>query len=88
MKYVMIINEKDDVAVVGEEIAANDDLYFVKDEEKVIFKALNNIPIYHKVAIKNIEKGKDVIKYGEKIGFASQDIKMGEHVHLHNIDHY
>jgi len=88
MKYVMLINEKDDVAVVGEEIKTNDEIYYVKNEEKVTLKALNDIPIYHKVSINEVKKGSDVIKYGEKIGLASKDIQIGEHIHTHNIDHY
>ncbi len=88
MKYVMIINEKDDVAVVGEEILTNDELYYIKEGEKVFFRALDNIPIYHKVAINNVIKGNHLIKYGEKIGLASKDICIGEHVHTHNLEHY
>lgn len=39
----------------------------------------------HKIAIKNISAGEDIIKYGYPIGTASCDIKAGEHVHTHNI---
>ncbi len=39
----------------------------------------------HKYAVRDIHKGSDVIKYGEAIGFATQDIKKGEHVHTHNL---
>lgn len=39
----------------------------------------------HKIAIRPISKGEDVLKYGAPIGFASEDIKAGEHVHLHNL---
>lgn len=39
----------------------------------------------HKVAIRPIRKGEAVSKYGQTIGFASRDIKPGEHVHVHNV---
>jgi altronate hydrolase len=39
----------------------------------------------HKVALTDIKKGENVIKYGYPIGHATEDIKSGEHVHTHNI---
>ena len=39
----------------------------------------------HKIALCDIEKGADIIKYGYPIGFATEDIKTGESVHSHNI---
>ena len=39
----------------------------------------------HKVALRDIKKGENVIKYGYPIGNALEDIKAGEHVHTHNI---
>lgn len=39
----------------------------------------------HKYATTDILKGENVIKYGNPIGHATQDIKKGDHVHTHNI---
>lgn len=39
----------------------------------------------HKYALFDIKKGENVIKYGMPIGHATEDIKMGEHVHTHNL---
>ncbi len=39
----------------------------------------------HKIALTDIKKGENVIKYGYPIGHALEDIKAGEHVHTHNI---
>ena len=39
----------------------------------------------HKIALCNIAKGTDVIKYGYPIGFATADISKGESVHSHNM---
>ena len=39
----------------------------------------------HKVALRDIKKGENIIKYGYPIGHALEDIKQGEHVHTHNI---
>ena len=39
----------------------------------------------HKIALENIKKGENVIKYGYPIGHATEDISAGDHVHTHNI---
>ena len=47
---------------------------------------LTDIPYGHKVAVKRIDKGDPIIKYGEEIGVATQDIEAGDYVHVHNLD--
>src|SRR5260370_18373621 len=39
----------------------------------------------HKIALRDINKGEPIYKYGQIIGFASRDIVMGDHVHVHNV---
>jgi Altronate dehydratase len=46
---------------------------------------VNNIPVGHKVALSVIAPNADVIKYGSPIGHALSEIKVGEHVHTHNL---
>jgi len=45
----------------------------------------DDIPFAHKVAVRDIKKGENVIKYANPIGRAAADIKKGEHVHVHNL---
>lgn len=44
------------------------------------------IPRGHKVAVSNIGVGEPILKYAQVIGYASQDIKSGDHVHTHNVE--
>lgn len=39
----------------------------------------------HKIALRDIKQGEDIIKYGYPIGHAICDIKQDEHIHTHNI---
>ncbi len=55
------------------------------DNVGVCLKENGEIPAGHKYALKDIDKGEFVIKYGEIIGRATQDIKAGEWVHSHNV---
>ncbi|SDR51651.1 altronate hydrolase [Paraburkholderia fungorum] len=47
--------------------------------------AQQDIPAGHKLALHAVPKGQLVKRYGQVIGFASNDIAAGEHVHLHNL---
>ena len=56
-----------------------------KDNVAVTLTGEGNIPAGHKIAIKDVKKGEKVIKYGEVIGVAKEDIKTGDWVHVHNV---
>ena len=43
------------------------------------------VPAGHKLAVRRIEQGAAVRRYGQIIGFASKAIEAGEHVHTHNL---
>ena len=55
----------------------------------MIINKLDNVYVNlengHKYALRDIAKGEDVIKYGNPIGHATEDIKKDEHVHTHNM---
>ena len=46
--------------------------------------ATARIPRGHKMASAKIEKGQPILKFGQIIGFAGEDISPGEHIHTHN----
>lgn len=55
------------------------------DNVEVLLQERDGIPAGHKIALKDIPKGGDVIKYGFPIGHAICRIRKGEHVHSHNL---
>ncbi|MDA3732729.1 altronate dehydratase family protein [Niameybacter massiliensis] len=79
---VIKINEYDSVAVALTDIVIGESVLLGNTKEII---AVENIPFGHKVALKNINKGENIIKYGYPIGHAIQDIKQGEHIHTHNL---
>ena len=46
---------------------------------------VQDIPAAHKIATMALAPGQPIIKYGQIIGFASQDVARGDHVHTHNV---
>jgi (2R)-sulfolactate sulfo-lyase subunit alpha len=59
---------------------------WVMDQDKdLAVTALSDIPIGHKLAIRELKSGDTVIKYGVDIGRTIAPIKVGEHLHVHNV---
>ncbi len=75
-KQTLIINESDNVAVALADIKAGE------VHENVTLA--EDIAKGHKFAITFIEEGEQIIKYGNPIARATQNISAGEHVHTHN----
>ena len=56
-----------------------------KDNVGISLVDNGNIPAGHKFALRDILKGEYVIKYGEVIGRATENIQKGDWVHTHNV---
>ena len=85
MRNAMIIDPQDNVAVAIEPIAAGETVTYVCEGKDVTLTATQDITIYHKLATRDIAQGDPIVKYGQHIGVAACPIKMGEHVHVHNV---
>lgn len=84
-KKAHIINIKDTVAVAVASLKKGEKVKIENGEQdKIIIK--NEISYGHKFAIKNLNAGDEIIKYGEVIGRATKNINKGNHVHVHNIE--
>ena len=55
------------------------------DNCAVVTDPNSSVKLGHKIALKDIDKGEYVFKYGHIIGKATQDIKQGEWIHTHNL---
>ncbi len=88
MIHFLVHDKKDSAGVaVVEGIKSGQELtgWVMEDDSTVTVKAINDIPIGHKVTIKALANGDTVWKYGFDIGKAIADIKVGEHLHVHNV---
>lgn len=73
---VAVVDVKAGQALQGRSLDTNDTL-----------KAKSNmdIPLGHKIALKDFKVGDTVMKYGCDIGKVVAPIKAGDHVHVHNV---
>ena len=86
--HFLVHSPKDNVGVVViEGLKAGTEMHGVITEvdKTTGIAARHDIPIGHKVALKDLKKGDTVIKYGEDIGKIVADAKKGDHVHVHNM---
>ena len=88
MIHFVLHDAKDTVAVVVVEgVKAGTAMTgWIMDEDRMInVQAQQDIPIGHKVALKDMAIGDTVLKYGIDMGKVVANIKAGQHAHVHNI---
>ena len=86
--HLLVHDRRDNVGVVVVEgLTAGTDMLCVVTEDNSDFRltAKADIPIGHKVALKDLAEGDTVIKYGVDIGRMVGPAETGDHVHVHNL---
>jgi altronate dehydratase small subunit len=87
MKNVFVVEREDNVGTtVGAPIEAGEMVGTDGRITGVSLVARADIPYGHKIALRDIAAGEQVVKYGLSIGSASTDIQAGDHVHVHNVE--
>ena len=82
MSKLILLHESDQVAVLREAVVEGEAVFV----SGYSITAMQNIPAMHKIAVTAVPKGGQILKYGQFIGKASEDIAPGEHVHVHNCE--
>jgi altronate dehydratase small subunit len=85
LQQLIVINPCDNVATSSRDLDKGDVYVVEVGNERVNIQLTSDIKFGHKVAVKAIDKGAPVLKYGEQIGVASQNIALGDHVHTYNV---
>ncbi|MHB1131978.1 MAG: UxaA family hydrolase [Chloroflexota bacterium] len=82
----LVIGSQDNVATALQDVEVGGSIAARREQEVTPLVALEAIPFGFKVALRDIAQGEPIYKYGEVIGKASQPIKKGELVHIHNVE--
>jgi (2R)-sulfolactate sulfo-lyase subunit alpha len=86
--HCVLHDPKDSVAVVVVEgVKAGQALTgLILDEDRTLtLSCTEDIPLGHKIALRDMAVGDTVLKYGVDIGKVVAPIKKGQHAHVHNI---
>ncbi len=85
---LLVHDRRDNVGIVViENLKAGDEMLCVvtEDNSDFMLTARQDVPIGHKIALADLDKGDTIIKYGEDIGHVVAPVATGEHVHVHNL---
>jgi (2R)-sulfolactate sulfo-lyase subunit alpha len=88
MTHGILMHEPDDdVGVAVADLKAGTEVGAITLEGAPVgtVTLVDDVPLGHKVAMRDIAGGKDVIEYGRVIAVAKQGAPRGSHVHIHNI---
>ncbi len=82
-KTAIVLDPSDTVATVLADVEAGETIFLKGIEGEIT--AASHIAFGHKIALAPIRPHADIVKYGQKIGFATADIPRGGWVHLQNM---
>ena len=87
MIHFLVHDKQDSVGVATMDIKKGDKArgMYMDTQENIDMQAASDIPLGHKIALKAHSSNDSVIKYGHNIGRVIENIKPGEHVHIHNL---
>ncbi len=82
----IVIREEDNVATALRSLSCNEKASVGIGNRTISVMMVETVEFGHKFAITSIDRGQDIIKYGEVIGRATADIAAGAHAHIQNIE--
>lgn len=77
------LHPADNIAVALRAIEIGETITIPELAEEV--KAMDKIPYGHKMALLTIKESAEITKYGECMGIATEEIRQGGYVHVHNV---
>ena len=84
MSRAIVLNVADNVATLIDSGRAAEPCK-LQGEASQLLTITSDIPFGHKVCVRDLAAGAEVLKYGQVIGRASRAIRAGEHVHTHTV---
>ena len=82
----IVIKRQDNVATAIRDIEEGKMATVGIEDDTLIVRAIQPIPLGHKLALRRMQSGEEILKYGTVIGRATKDIQVGKHVHVHNVE--
>lgn len=86
MDTIVVMKPVDNVATCLKDMSAGQSADVNVDGNRRSVTLASDIPFGHKIALIDIAKGAQILKYAEVIGLAAEAIGAGEHVHVHNVE--
>ena len=86
-KGILLHEADDDVGVAAMDLKTGEEIQAVTLDGKPVTPIIlvDDVPLGHKVAMRDMVEKKNIMEYGREIGYATKAIAKGAHVHVHNI---
>lgn len=83
----LVHDEDDDVGVAVVDVPGSHEVVavYMHDGRRLTLTSTADIPLGHKIALRDLEAGANVTKYGVVIGCATQKVSAGDYIHTHNL---
>lgn len=83
----LVHDKQDTVGVAVDDIGKGEKVngLTLDGQTRISIATTMDIPLGHKVALRDFKPGEVVVKYGEQIGIVVAEIHKGDHVHVHNL---
>ena len=81
----LLMDDRDNVVTCVADVAKGEQVVYRKQGDLLSLTAEEDIPYCHKVALVDVAKGAEIIKYGESLGQTSADIPAGHWVSHRNL---
>ena len=85
-KELIIMDLEDNIGFIKQEVFKGQKINIQCEAIEDSIEVKEDIPFGFKIALKNINQGEKIHKFGEAIGIASVPITKGEMVHVHNVE--
>ncbi|WP_188397944.1 UxaA family hydrolase [Sporomusa sp. GT1] len=82
----IVLHSTDNVATAVQDLKKGQQAAIRLGRELKHVSIMEDIPYGHKFAVRKINNGENILKYGEVIGRATSDIETGCHAHVQNIE--
>jgi (2R)-sulfolactate sulfo-lyase subunit alpha len=79
--------DEDDVAVAVADVEAGQEVVvaWLDGDKQAVLRSLSDVPLGHKIALRDLGEGSPLLKYGIPIGRTTRSVRAGDHVHTHNL---
>ncbi|RLE57819.1 MAG: D-galactarate dehydratase [Thermoprotei archaeon] len=85
-RVALVLDRRDNVAIALRDLRKGERVRVEVNGGVIEVTLLDDVPFGHKFAIREVREGEYIVKCGEVIGRATRLIKVGEHVHVHNVE--
>jgi altronate dehydratase small subunit len=81
----ILIDDKDNVAVALDTMSKGTVVSIEVRGHVERIRLISDIPKGHKFALRDMETGTAIVKYGQPVGQSTAPVARGEHIHVHNV---